>query len=108
MSIRICRCPADTRPLTAVEKSLRIGYISRVSPTRTMETPPFCSVLTFISVGSRPFRDRSRRTVFAAAQLTDLTRQLGAPAVDARLHGAFGQAQLICDFLVRQFLDVAH
>ena len=32
--------------LTAAEKSDRIGYISRVSPTRTTETPPSCSVVT--------------------------------------------------------------
>src|SRR6185369_16010088 len=47
-SIRTLRCPAATSEETASENSPSIGYITRVSATRTIETAPCCSVVRFI------------------------------------------------------------
>src|SRR6185436_605468 len=98
--------PAATSAVTVDAKSPRIGYISRGSPTRTMETRPFCSVVTFISVHST--HAVAARTEVLAPELLDLSGELVAPAVDARFDGAFGQLQLLRDLVVRQLLDIAH
>src|SRR5437868_13243018 len=98
------RLPAATSAPTAAEKSLRIGYISRVSPTRTIETPPDWSVFTFI--GSLPCASMTaHRAVVTAAQLLDLACQLRPSAIDARFDGSFRQPERVGNLLVRQFLD---
>src|SRR5262245_59118969 len=98
--------PDETSDVTTEAKSPRIGYISRGSPTRTIDTRPFRSVVTFISVHST--HSAAARTEVLAPELSDLPRELVAPAVDARFDGAFGQLQLLRDLVIRQFLDVAH
>src|SRR5215831_7365535 len=105
--MRMSFLPADTSAVIAAEKSDRIGYIRRGSPTRTIETRPLFSVVRFISVHST-HSAFSTGAEIVAAKLLDLPRELVPPAIDPRFDGAFRQTQLVRDLVVRQLLDVAH
>ena len=63
----ILRCPPAMSPLTAAEKSDKIGYIRRVSPTRTTTMPLACSVFRFMLVCPAAPRVRSCEPAEASA-----------------------------------------
>ncbi len=88
--------------VTVLANSESSGYISRASLTRTTD-----DVLVAVGGEIHPETPVLRNGVLLLAQALDLAGELGAAAVDARLHGAFGQLQPIGDLLVGQLLDVA-
>src|SRR5262245_61205795 len=108
--MRIWRWPPPTRRATAAEKSPSIGYINLDSPTRTIDTSPTCSVVTFISLSSSAWArtgvSLAAWTVLLTVQLANLARQFVASSVDARFHRAFREPETLRDFLVRQLLNI--